>query len=482
MTTDAALQPARGRVSLRGAMAWAALGLTLLLPLFLLHVRAGADAAISGVAALFLLRSAWDRDWAWLRRPWVAAALALWGWTLACTVLAAAADGGAKPAIQAALVIRFLAFAAALEHWVLRDGRARSWLLASLSAAAAWVAGSCILQLLTGRNLAGYPRWGDGELTGPFRGPRAAPTLVRILFPTMLPAAAWLEHRGRRWAAAALVAAGVAVVVLIGQRMPVLLTGLGLLVAGLLLPRIRGMAAAAILAAAILVGATAVVSPPAFYRLVTKFSHQVATFPDSPYGQITARAVEMARQHPWAGLGFNAFQRHCPDPEYQHGWRWPADPTDDGGGAGMCVTHPHSFYLQALTDAGLPGLIAFTVLVALWLWRLGQGLWRQPDPLRAGLFIAVLIQAWPLASTSPMVSLPMGGWFFLMLGFGLAAAGPGTADSAPQRPVSPKPAPHGSESPRSAIAQFATNQSATGQSATGQSATGQSAPNEATPS
>jgi len=85
------------------------------------------------------------------------------------------------------------------------------------------------------------------------------------------------------------------------------------------------------------------------------------------------------------------------------------------------VTHPHSFYLQALTDAGVPGLIGFSVLVVLWLRRLSVGLWRAPDPLRVGLFVAALIQLWPISTTSPLVSLPMGGWFFLVLGFGLAA-------------------------------------------------------------
>jgi hypothetical protein len=38
------------------------------------------------------------------------------------------------------------------------------------------------------------------------------------------------------------------------------------------------------------------------------------------------------------------------------------------------------------------------------------------------LFAAILIQLWPFASTSAFTSMPMGGWFFLLLGWGLAEA------------------------------------------------------------
>ena len=70
----------------------------------------------------------------------------------------------------------------------------------------------------------------------------------------------------------------------------------------------------------------------------------------------------------------------------------------------------------------MPGLALFCTLVGVWLFRLGQGLLRDPDPLRVGLFVAALIQEWPVASTSPLTSLPIGGWFLLLLGFGLAQA------------------------------------------------------------
>ncbi len=421
-----------------GAVDAAALGLTLLLPIFLIHLRIGIEIGFDVIAGLFVVRSALDGQWAWLRRDWVVAGLLWWGWTLGCSVLAASAAPSSAwgHALQALLVVRFLVFAAALERWVLRSQHARRWLLASFGVVALYVAGQCLLQFATGRNLFGDPRWGEGELTGPFNGPKAAPTFIRVLFPAMLPAVARLYSSPKllqRVAAGSVLVAGVAVVVLIGQRMPVLLAGLGLLATGLLLPRARAMVAVAIVAAGALIGASAVIAPPTFYRLVTKFSHQIETFPDSPYGQITARAVAMAEQHPWTGLGFNGFQTHCPDPRYQHGWHWPSDPADNGGGAEMCVTHPHSFYLQALTDAGLPGLLGFCVLVALWLRRLSRGLWRDPDPLRVGLFVTVLIQVWPLGSTSPLVSLPMGGWFFLALGFGLAAANQGPRTMPPSQ-------------------------------------------------
>jgi hypothetical protein len=57
-----------------------------------------------------------------------------------------------------------------------------------------------------------------------------------------------------------------------------------------------------------------------------------------------------------------------------------------------------------------------------WMAALLRGLWRRPDSLRVGLFATVFIQLWPLASTSDFVSMPIGGWFFLTLGWALAAS------------------------------------------------------------
>ena len=403
------------------------LGLVLLMPWFLLHARAAAEVGIDVVAACFLARCAARRDWGWLRQGWVPLGLAWWGWLVFCTVWNRALPGQDGAALAQALLLgRLLLFVAALERWTLANARPRRWLLGSLTAATLYVAAQVLLQLVTGHNLYGVPRSPDGELTGPFFKPRAAPTFVRMLFPALLPPVGALLARpgwAPRLGGALLFAGGAAVVVLIGQRMPVLLAVLGFAATALLLPRLRGPVAVAVVAGGALIAASAVVSPPVFYRLVTKFSRQAGDFADSPYGQIAERAVAIAEQHPLTGRGYDGFRTGCPQPRYFEGWHWPGQAGgSNGGGAEVCVTHPHNHLLQAVTDAGVPGLLLFCALVGTWLAHLGTGLLRAPDPLRVGLFVAALIQEWPVASTSPFTSLPIGGWFLLLLGFGLAEA------------------------------------------------------------
>ena len=94
----------------------------------------------------------------------------------------------------------------------------------------------------------------------------------------------------------------------------------------------------------------------------------------------------------------------------------------DGGGAAICNIHPHNHYLQAATDAGLPGLALFCALVVAWLRGLLRGLGRDPDPLRVGLFVGVLMELWPIASSNGLYAIEIVGFMYVMLGFGLACA------------------------------------------------------------
>ena len=403
-----------------------ALGCVLAIPLMLLHGHGIAEGLIAVADACFLLRSAVQPEWSWLHTPWLRVGFAWWGWLVVCSLpipMLGLGEGGLPSLLQALATPRFLLLVAAMEHLVLRDPAPRRWLFGIVAASAAYIALQSLIQFAFGHNLYGNPRSGDGELTGPFRRPRAGPPLSRILFPALLPPVAWLLARRTllaQVAACTLLLAGVLMMVLIGQRMPLLLTLLGLVIVALLLPRLRPIASIAFIGALALVATSAVVSPPAYHRLVQKFTSQMDHFATSQYGELYARALEIGVQNPATGLGFDGFRIGCPLPRY---FRPSFDGANaDGGGAAICWHHPHNFYFEALANGGFTGLLLFATLALAWLEPLARAVWHDPQPLRVGLFASIAIQLWPIQSTSAFTSMPMGGWFFLLLGWAMAEA------------------------------------------------------------
>jgi hypothetical protein len=393
---------------------------TLALPLALLYSRAAAEVLIAVVDGVFLLHVAGTRDTAWLRRPYTLAALPWWGWIVLCSALG---PGGVPSVVQALVAVRFFVFAAALGDWVLVGARTRRLLWVAVAAAAAWIALETWQQYLTGSNIFGAPRWIDGALTGPFAKPRAGAGFALVLFPALLvPVMALLRGgRARQVAGVLLASGGVLTMLLIGQRMPALLTLLGLLVSGLLLPRFRPALIGALVAGAVLLAATPALSPRTYDKLVVHFRSQIADFSRSPYGLLATRAVVMTEDHPLLGLGLRGFRIACDQPQYGAGIGWLGIRDTSDAGPEACNLHPHNFYLEAATSGGLPGLALFGALALAWLAVLGRGLLRTPDPVRVGLFVTVLMALWPIASTSEFFSVPNCGWLFLALGWGFAA-------------------------------------------------------------
>jgi hypothetical protein len=403
-----------------------ALGAVLLTPLFLLHAHGIAEGAIGVADVCFLIRSFITRDWAWLRTPWLLIALALWAWLLVCSLPIPAlglGEGGRPELIQALVMVRFPVLIAAMEHAILRDAAPRRWLGWVVAASAAYIAGQAIIQFVFGRNLYGEPAGADGVLSGPFGKPRAGPPLARILLPALVPAVAALLRRpgvGSMIAGYGLLLVGVAVMVLIGQRMPLLLTLLGIVVVALLLRQLRPAMIAAAVVAGLLLAASPVVAPQVYYRLVEKFSSQMETFASTPYGELYTRALTIGADNPLTGLGMNGFRHGCPEPRY---FRPSFDGKQaDGGGAEICWHHPHNYYLEALDDGGFVGLALFCAQAVAWLATMGSALRREPRPVLVGLFAAAVIQLWPIASTTGFYTLPVAGWSFLLLGWGMAEA------------------------------------------------------------
>lgn len=403
------------------ALRGGAVAMTLLLPVFLFYGRAIADMLLSGVALLFLARSLLAADWRWMRRPWMWLAAALWLLTLAASVSA----GSTHSALEALVLVRLPLFCAALEGWVLAEPRERRWLGWVIAGLAAWLALECWQQYLLGQNIMGDPRWGDGALTGPFTKPRAGGTFLVMLFAGPVAIVLALIARGEprlRLAGLALLLASVLTMILIGQRMPTLLMLLGLAATALLVRRFRRLALLALAVAVVALVALPVASPPTYAKLVVKFSQQMTHFASSPYGQLYTRATVMTAAHPWLGLGFDGFRDGCADPAYFHGLPALGIEDRDNGGVLGCNIHPHNYYMQAATSAGVPGLLLFLGMVCLWLRKMLRALPAR-DSQQTMLLVTVGVIFWPIASTSSLFTLDTAGWVFLMTGWALAASG-----------------------------------------------------------
>ncbi len=397
----------------------------LILPLALLYARALAEILIGAIDLLFLLHVVITRDRAFLRWTFTWAAAAWLIWTIACSAF------GTGGLVLALVLFRLPLFAMALGAWVLKGVQGRRWLWWALAAASCWISIESWQQYLTGTNLFGVHRWGDGALTGPFNRPRAGPALILILFPVLLPAAsALVSARSIAVKAAGVFLAGfgAATVLLIGQRMPSALLLLGLVLAGLLLPRLRLAVAAAALLGVGLLAASPVLAPDTYQKLIVRTHEQLENFVYSPYGELWVRATVIAEQHPLVGLGFDGFRRGCGDPGAVQGL--PAlgvTMAEARIATDACNIHPHNYYLEQADNGGIPLLALFTAMIAIAWLVLAQGLRTGLDPLRAGLLVAFTLAFWPAASTSALTSMPNAGWIFLLLGWGFAEARPNPA-------------------------------------------------------
>ena len=395
--------------------------LVAILPFFQLVGRAIADGIISTIAIFFLIQMIAERNSRWLREGWFPLALALW----LVIVLASALSHSSHSLVEALVMIRFPLFARALETWVLTSQKRQMSVQLSIAVAGIWIVSQCWQQYLTGTNLMGHPRWLDGALTGPFRGPRAGSALLMTFFPGLMLFPVLLFQKGgpgNKLLASALAAFLALTMVLVGQRMPTLQTGLGLLLCALLIRETRLIVAAAVGTAVLTILALPVLSPPAYHKLVIHFLEQMSDFPHSDYGQIYIRALMMVHQHPILGMGFDGYRRLCDDPIYLRGFpfvdKWVLPNNPHAG----CAIHPHNFYLEIATSGGLLALLLFAVLVVVWLRTLLRVYLPTRDTLLGLLLVIVAVLFWPIESNSSFFTERTGGWTYLLLGLGLARA------------------------------------------------------------
>lgn len=405
----------------------------LALPVFLTHLRGIADGLISYIAICFLLYSLLYKQWEWTRQSWVIIALLWWGWLLICTIPFGLFQYNIMM-LQALLLIRFIVFIAALQVWVLKEEKYRRWLAYILTACAVYIILNMLCQLITGYNFLGAPRYFDGTLTGPYHHPRAAGPLARLLLPITMAVSIYCLYALKGWrgkfVALGIIVFATLIMAFAGQRMPFILFIFGLVVSLYWLRPLRWIVLSLLVGIPFILAMTAFLSPASYQHLVTLFIHQMSHFASNNYGLIYTRTMVMALSSPWSGLGYDAYRHFCSNPVYFHGLSlWGIHiGHGDGHGTDICLPHPHNHYLEIFVDAGIPGLLLFFTMVCLWWKNLTIGLtsrWLSrsdavKNAWRVGLFTMALGHEWPFFAGGSFANLPLGGWFFLLLGMGLA--------------------------------------------------------------
>ncbi len=421
MTAALALRPASG--------AWLdRIGrfLIVALPVLFLIGRAPADVAMSLIGLLLLLRSALGRDWAWLGTPWVVLGLALWLYLILASALAQDVAGAYSRALPFG---RFILFGAALQHWLLVERGPRQAMLIALGLVIAFVLLDSLLQFATGQDILGRT-YEAKRLTGPFADTVPGTFMVKTCFPVLGLALALAAAWSRRWRnglAIGMILVLALAVTVTGERIALIMLGLGLMPFFLLLPDLRLPLLLAGLAALLLVAGAVVLSPDLKARLVGATAYDLEDFWDKRYGELFLRSVRIWRSEPVIGIGLRNFRHECANRHFKA-----LGPVED-----RCYTHPHQIYLEWLVETGAVGFGGF--LVMLWLWGrdLIRGLRRirAPDyPIAVGALAALLVFLWPLRSSMSFFSNWNAILFWLMLGLALALCAP--------RGARPDPAGH----------------------------------------
>jgi O-antigen ligase len=203
---------------------------------------------------------------------------------------------------------------------------------------------------------------------------------------------------------------------------------LGAVVSAFVLPGMKRLLIATILAIGLLASGVAVVSQSVYTRSIESTVEIIEDLGQSHYGQIWLSSLRMAKAHPLFGVGLKNFRLACPNGVYGEVIDDPSGPLyKEAYGPMMapylrCSLHPHNIYLEWLSEAGGVGLLAFFCLIGLWMrhFVVRADNWRR-EPFAVGTVVAVLVFLWPFVSTMSFFTNWHGALFWFVLGWALGA-------------------------------------------------------------
>lgn len=371
------------------------------LPIGLAFSRALGDVALSLVAVLFLFHCAMQRDWRWLKEPWLLFALAFWVYAMA---IGLGADRPDKAIMRALLWVRYPLFAIAVAYWVCHAPHFTRRLLTTVGASVVFLIVDTAIQYINHVDLLGreaiLPGTDSARLTGPYSSQRIGisllwigmPFIIYVLYTSLHP----IMSVKRLVCGTVLLAAFCATIFISGERMALLFTALGLFLSVLLVPgKLRFIGIGAICTALALMFALSSTNPNLTGRQIGQTKAVIAVFMDSHYARIWGSAAQIIEENPLFGVGLRHFREECPKAKY--------GPMMGDPSASRCNRHPHNMYFELITETGIIGMGLWLAMIFLWgrdgLHALAR---NRTDFLLLGLLILLFIRLWPIASTTSM--------------------------------------------------------------------------------
>lgn len=364
----------------------------LLMPIALLGSGV-VDVFVSIAAAAFLIRAIVERDFKWLREPWVAVAVVLWIYLVARGLLSVDPQ---RSGLKALSWIRFIVFGCAIHFVLARSATARRALLYSILAMALFGAADALFQFVVGVDVFGREMYDGTRLTGPLRNPAIGFLLIIVGLPALI--YLWQQTRSmtRSRAPFGVAALGLifAAIFLSGERLALLqtiaATALIILILRIPLKIIAAAAALAVcLAAGFLSNSDAVIGS----RQLSTFK-EIAQGEQSIYLRSMRAGIEVIEDNPAFGVGPKNFKANCP-----------VSATEEEVGNACGLIHPHQIWLHIAAETGLIGALGFLTLFVLALTP-AVSAWRSwgEEPLLGGATIAVLLLLVPFAPSGNFFS------------------------------------------------------------------------------
>ena len=352
----------------------------LLGPFILLIERSPADAWLSLLVIVFIVKSILQRDGYWLSIFWVRAAFAFWG---ICLISAVISSDPVYSLGEAFVWFRFPLFAMATSFWLAKDKRLLYAMLISTAIGLVVMCGILTAEILIEGQKGGRLTWPYGDLVpGNYVTKVGMPAFIIMV-------ALAVSVKGRVASISGFFGSlSIVISVMTGERINFLIRACGGMLAGLVWrpnwKRYLGLVAVEILAVVLMFS----LLPNVASRYTDQFIAGATNLESSPWLKTLNGGWVVAQENLFIGIGVGNY-------------RFLSHELLADVALGRPDNHPHNYYVQLLAETGIIGLIFGTVF----LWSIvGTCFWAAIKDRRnvvlATAWVVPFGLFWPITTTA----------------------------------------------------------------------------------